>query len=156
MYRHVIAATDGTPFARHAVEHAVGLARALGARLSIVTVTEPFHVFSLEVQQLEDNRPQYEAHARAMAERALNDAASLARAQGVSYELVQVESDRPYEAIIDAAADRDCDLIVMASHGRSGVAAVILGSETMKVLTHSKIPVLVIRPDDSGPWATLT
>ncbi|PSC05613.1 universal stress protein [Alsobacter soli] len=156
MYRHILAATDGTPFARHAVEHAVGLARALGARLSIVTVTEPFHVFSLEVQQLEDTRTQYEAHAREWADRALNDAAALARAQGVSHDLVQVESDRPYQAIMDAAADRDCDLIVMASHGRRGLAAMILGSETLKVLTHSKVPVLVIRPGGAEPWQALT
>jgi len=66
-----------------------------------------------------------------------------ARAEGVVCETVQVEEDQPYQGIIDVAAQRGCDLIVMASHGRSGLTAIVLGSVTTKVLTHTKIPVLV-------------
>jgi nucleotide-binding universal stress UspA family protein len=70
-------------------------------------------------------------------------AASAAKQAGVSCDTIQVENEQPYKAIIATAADRGCDLIVMASHGRSGLSAVVLGSVTNKVLTHTKIPVLV-------------
>jgi nucleotide-binding universal stress UspA family protein len=73
----------------------------------------------------------------------LNGVAEAARTAGVACEIVQVEQDHPYEAIIDTAQQRGCDLIVMASHGRSGITAIVLGSVTTKVLTHTKIPVLV-------------
>jgi nucleotide-binding universal stress UspA family protein len=81
--------------------------------------------------------------AKAHAEKILNGVAEAARSAGVVCETVQIEEDHPYEAIIDTAQQRGCDLIVMASHGRSGIAAIVLGSTTTKVLTHTKIPVLV-------------
>jgi nucleotide-binding universal stress UspA family protein len=81
--------------------------------------------------------------AKAHAQKVLNGVAEQARAAGVVCDTVQVEEDHPYEAIIVTAEQRGCDLIVMASHGRSGIAAVVLGSVTTKVLTHTKIPVLV-------------
>ena len=73
----------------------------------------------------------------------MSGVAEAARLAGVACETVQIEEDHPYEAIINAAQQRGCDLIVMASHGRSGIAAIVLGSVTTKVLTHTKIPVLV-------------
>jgi nucleotide-binding universal stress UspA family protein len=75
----------------------------------------------------------------------LGAVADAAKAMGVTCETVHVERQRPYEGIIDTAKAKNCDLIVMASHGRRGMSAVVLGSETVKVLTHSKIPVLVCR-----------
>lgn len=75
----------------------------------------------------------------------LDTVASAARASGVACDTVQIEHEHPYRAIIDTARSKGCDLIVMASHGRRGVSAIVLGSETVKVLTHSKIPVLVDR-----------
>jgi nucleotide-binding universal stress UspA family protein len=81
--------------------------------------------------------------AKAHAEKILSGVAEAARLAGVVCEIVQIEEDHPYEAIINAAQQRGCDLIVMASHGRSGIAAIVLGSVTTKVLTHTKIPVLV-------------
>ena len=79
------------------------------------------------------------------AEKTLGAVARAARAAGVACETVQIEHEHPYQAIIDIAGSKGCDLIVMASHGRHGITAIILGSETVKVLTHSKIPVLVHR-----------
>ena len=86
---------------------------------------------------------EHAARAKAHAQNILESVAQEARAAGVACETVQVEQDHPYEGIIDTAERRGCDLIVMASHGRSGIAAIVLGSVTMKVLTHTKIPVLV-------------
>jgi nucleotide-binding universal stress UspA family protein len=79
------------------------------------------------------------------AEQTLGAVAKAAEAAGIACETVQVEHEHPYRAIIDTAASRGCDLIVMASHGRHGISAIVLGSETVKVLTHCKIPVLVDR-----------
>ena len=86
---------------------------------------------------------EHAARAKAHAEKILNGVAEEARQAGVICETVQIEEDHPYEAIIETAKQRGCDLIVMASHGRSGIAAIVLGSVTTKVLTHTKIPVLV-------------
>ena len=87
----------------------------------------------------------YEAQSRAYAERALEQVRMAADAAGVPCDTIREVHDQPYRAIIDAAHAKDCDLIVMASHGRRGVSALLLGSETVKVLTHSTIPVLVYR-----------
>jgi nucleotide-binding universal stress UspA family protein len=75
----------------------------------------------------------------------LDAAATVAASAGVSYDKVLIEQDEPYRAIIRVAEERGCDLIVMASHGRRGLPALVLGSETMKVLTHCSVPVLVYR-----------
>jgi nucleotide-binding universal stress UspA family protein len=105
----------------------------------------PFHVFSANASQLSDTRADYERRARTHAAEILTDAQLKAKARGVRCDVVQLESDSPHDAIIDTAGKSGCDLIAMASHGRRGVAAIVLGSETLKVLTHSKIPVLVYR-----------
>ena len=94
---------------------------------------------------LEDTAAQYQAGMQQRAEKILGAVAHLAQAAGVACETVHVEHEHPYQAIIDTAGSRDCDLIVMASHGRRGISAIVLGSETVKVLTHSKIPILVHR-----------
>jgi len=86
---------------------------------------------------------EHAARAKAHAEKILNGVAEEARSAGVICETVQIVEDHPYEAIIETAKQRACDLIVMGSHGRSGIAAIVLGSVTTKVLTHTKIPVLV-------------
>jgi nucleotide-binding universal stress UspA family protein len=91
----------------------------------------------------------------ALAEKYLHAAMETAAAAGVNCETMHVEHDQPYLAIIEAAAQRLCDLIVMASHGRRGISAILLGSETNKVLTHSTIPVLVVRPRHSGIFEAL-
>jgi nucleotide-binding universal stress UspA family protein len=146
MYNHLLIPTDGSPLSAKAVEHGAMLAKLCGATVSLITVTEPFHVFSLHADQLEDTRAEYKRHTDERATRALAQAAEAVQRAGVSVDKVHAEDDdQPYEAIVRTAVAKRCDLIVMASHGRRGVSALLLGSETTKVLTHSKIPVLVVR-----------
>jgi nucleotide-binding universal stress UspA family protein len=121
------------------------LAKEIGAKVTALTVTEPFAVFALAPNQLEYTRDAYKRQADGYAEQALAAVAAAAQRAGIVCEILHIERDHVYEAIIDTAAANNCDLIVMASHGRRGVSAIVLGSETVKVLTHSKIPVLVYR-----------
>jgi nucleotide-binding universal stress UspA family protein len=145
MYKHILIATDGSSLASRGVEHGVGLAKALNAKVSLLTVSERFHVFSLDAEQLEETSSTFKEHMKDQALRTLSEAAKIAEATGVDATQIHLENDEPYQAIIRTAEGRQCDLIVMASHGRGGVSAMLLGSETMKVLTHSNIPVLVVR-----------
>jgi nucleotide-binding universal stress UspA family protein len=94
---------------------------------------------------LEDTAPQYKIRMQDNAKKILGAVASAAKAAGVACDAVQAEHEHPYEAIINTAKSKGCDLIVIASHGRHGISAIVLGSETVKVLTHSKIPVLIHR-----------
>jgi nucleotide-binding universal stress UspA family protein len=96
-------------------------------------------------EQLEETRASYEAHVQARADETLKRAGTIAEAAKVACDSVKLLSDQPYEEIIETATNRGCDLVAMASHGRRGLAAVLLGSQTMKVLVSSKIPVLVFR-----------
>jgi nucleotide-binding universal stress UspA family protein len=145
LYRKILIPTDGSDLATTAVKHGVKFAKEIGAKVTGVTVTEPFHLLSVKPSQLEYTPAEYKKHSKTHAEQVLHSIAAAADAAGVSCETVHVEHEHPYQAIIDTAASKGCDLILMASHGRRGVAAVVLGSETVKVLTHSKIPVLVYR-----------
>ena len=145
MYHHILIATDGSELSARAVEHGVGLARAVGAKVTFLTVTESFHVFSFNADQIEDTRLEFVEHMKARAEHTLATEGEVATAAGISYDTIHREGDLPYEVIMEIAEARRCDLIVMASHGRRGVSAMLLGSETTKVLTHTRRPVLVVR-----------
>lgn len=145
MFNHILVATDGSLLSEAAVDKAVNFAREAGAKVTIVTATEPFHVLSTGSKQLANTKETYERHVKAEAARYLGDAERKCKAQGVQCNVVQVEHNHPYQAIIDTAKELGCDVIAMASHGRRGVSALVLGSETLKVLTHSSIPVLVYR-----------
>lgn len=145
MFKHILIPTDGSALSTTAIQKALQLARDVKAKVTVVTVTEPFHIFSMDSVQLADTRPAYEKHAGDAARRCLEEAKRQAEALGVECEAMHVEHAMPYKAITDTAATKGCDLIAMASHGRRGAAALILGSETAKVLTHSTIPVLVYR-----------
>ena len=146
MYHHILIPTDGSPLSTVAVEHSMDFARDANAKVTVLTVVSPFDAFSTDAVGLADNtRADYERRARMQAAQILTDAQLKAKARGVPCEVEQLESDSPYDVIIRTADKRGCDLIAMASHGRRGVAAIVLGSETLKVLTHSKIPVLVYR-----------
>ena len=150
MYRHILVPTDGSPLSDEATSHAVALAVVTGARISFLTVTSPFHMFSFDAEQLEETPASYREHVQQRATHILVTADKIAEAAGVAHDLHHVENDEPYRAIIRVAEENGCDLIAMASHGRSGVSALVLGSETVKVLTHSTIPVLVLRPGVTG------
>ncbi len=145
MYKHILIPTDGSKVAATAIKHGVQFAKEIGATVTGVTVTEPFHLMSVAPSQLEYTRAGFRAQSEAFAEKALGEVAAAAKAASVSCQTVRVEHEHPYQGIIDAAVANGCDLIVMASHGRRGMAAAVLGSQTVKVLTHSKIPVLVHR-----------
>jgi nucleotide-binding universal stress UspA family protein len=145
LFKNILVPTDGSDLAVKAVEQGVLFAKEIGAKITAVTVTEPFHLLSVSPSQLEYTPIEYKKHAEAHAEKVLGVVSTAAKSAGVVCETLHVEHDQIYQAIIDAAEARRCDLIVMASHGRRGVSAVVLRSETVKVLTHSKIPVLVYR-----------
>ena len=145
MFKHILIPTDGSPLSTTAIQNAMQLARDVKARVTVITVMEPFHIFSMDSVQLADTRSAYETHAKEAAKRCLEAATRQAEALGVECEAIHLEHAMPYKAITDTAAAKGCDLIAMASHGRRGAAALILGSETVKVLTHSSLPVLVYR-----------
>ncbi|MGA7329247.1 MAG: universal stress protein [Rhodomicrobium sp.] len=145
MYTNILIPTDGSELAGKAVQHGIALASRIGAKITVLTVLPPFHIFTTDTQMIEDTPAQYEARMQEHAKKTLGAVAQAAQAAGIACETVHIEHEHPYRAIIDAAASKGCDLIVMASHGRHGISAIVLGSETVKVLTHSKIPVLVHR-----------
>ena len=145
MFNNVLVPTDGSDLAAKAVEQGVLFAKDIGAKITAVTVTEPFHLLSVKPSQLEYTPIEYKKHAESYANKVLGEVSAAAKSAGVACDSLHVERELVYQAIIDAAQARKCDLIVMASHGRRGVSAVILGSETVKVLTHLKVPILVYR-----------
>ena len=146
MHRHILIPTDGSALSQAAVEYGVALAKSVGAKVTVLTVSTPFHTFAVDPVMITDTPDQYAKQVAAYAKKHLDAAREVALAASVSCETVHVEHEHPYLAIIETAAKKSCDLIVMASHGRRGISAVMLGSETSKVLTHSSIPVLVVRP----------
>ena len=141
MFRHVLVATDGSPQAEPAVRAGVGLAAALGARLTGLCVLAPYAPAGGAIAGLH-------GFARAVRVQARHTLAGLlheAHEHGVKVKSCVLVGGEPWRAIIDTARARKCDLIVMGSHGRSGLSGVLLGSEAQKVLTHATVPVLVCR-----------
>ncbi len=145
MFKQILLPTDGTVLSERAITAGIGLASALGAHVLGLTVIAPFHTLTIDTDMLEDTEATYRRSARERAARHLCFITEAAQAAGVPCECESAVADDPYQAIIDTARERGCDLIVMASHGRRGVKAALLGSETQKVLVHSAIPVLVYR-----------
>ena len=145
MYKHILVPTDGSALSARAIEEGIALAKSVGAKVTGLTVSIPFHVFALDPLMVSDTAEQYKKDCEDRAEKFLDAVTVAAKAAGVQCEVGHVTADHPYEGIIDTATFKGCDLICMASHGRKGVAGLVLGSETHKVLIHSKIPVLVCR-----------
>jgi nucleotide-binding universal stress UspA family protein len=145
MYKHILIPTDGSELSAKAIGHGVGLAKALGARVTAVTVSAPFHTFAVDPSMVTDTPDEYKKRVATLTAKHLSVAKDAATKAGVPCDVVHVEHEHPYVAIIDTARTRTCDAIVMASHGRRGVSAIVLGSETVKVLTHSTTPVVVVR-----------
>lgn len=144
MYKHILVPTDGSDITRKAFDTAITLAQSLGARISGVAVKEPFPYSAVSEMQAIPPQEFFDAQDRIAGNnlQALKEACAAA---GLGFDGAAVEALHPWEAILEQAKAGDCDLIVMASHGRRGVSALLLGSETQKVLTHSTIPVLVVR-----------
>lgn len=145
MYKRILLPTDGSEASRRAIQSGIAFARSIGAELVALTVTPPFHTFTFDSDMIEQTPKEYAQASEASARRLLDEVLAAARDAGVSCTAEQRASDEPYEAIIATARERKCDLIAMASHGRRGIKAVLLGSVTQKVLVHSAIPVLVYR-----------
>ena len=146
MYKHILVPTDGSALSLKAAKAAGKLARELNAKVTTLVVTPPYTPAnggeSAVYYTAAFTKKAFDAGMKEHAEQALEQAR---KALGVEAEGVAVEDRTPWEAIIKNARARKCDLIVMASHGRRGIASLLLGSETTKVLTHSKTPVLVCR-----------
>jgi nucleotide-binding universal stress UspA family protein len=145
MFQHILIPTDGSDLSRKAFLYGVQLAKESGAKVTALTVTEPYRAPALDAVLVPVGEDDYEEALRGVATRALEQVKIAADAAGVPCDTIREVLDQPYRAIIDVAHAKGCDLIVMASHGRRGISALLLGSETVKVLTHSSIPVLVYR-----------
>lgn len=146
MFKHILIPTDGSEPSQRAVRTAVELAKIHQARLTGIHVIPDYHLliaYEGAFDPVTEERIEEEAKARA--EGYLAFIRRCAEEAGVPCDTVCETSDHPYDAILKSAEARKCDLIVMTSHGRKGLAAVLLGSETRKVLTHARIPVLVVR-----------
>ena len=127
MYRHILIPTDGSKLAERGVTHGLALAKSVGAKVFIIYVVEPLLAVSGDFASV------------------LDHAADTAREAGVSFETIQVENVPADQAIVRAAEEKGCDVIVMSWHGRSGLSTLLIGSVTNKVMTYAKIPVLVCR-----------
>lgn len=148
MYTHILATTDGSELATRGVEHAASLAAATGARLTVVTVSEPWNATLADPSGFGaagELVNEYRAGAREQADACLAAAIALAGRHGVLAQALHVEDRAPAEAIIDTVGTHGCDLVVMASHGRSGLGRLLLGSQTQAVVGRSSVPVLVVR-----------
>lgn len=143
--RNIPIATAGSPLSACAVERGTCPTKFLAVTVPLLTVTERFHVFALETNRLEETPASFRERMQKQVERHLSEASEIARNLGVEATTLHREDDTPFRAIIRMAEGHCCNLIVMASCRRGGISALLLGSETMKVLSHSNISVLVVR-----------
>ncbi len=144
MYKRILVPTDGSDITHKATRTAIDLARLAGAELYAIGVKDPFPYSAISEMQPVPPQEFYDAQER-IANGNVKAVLDAAQAAGVSAKGHTVEALHPWEAILDHAKTQGCDLVVMASHGRRGVQALLLGSETQKVLTHGSLPVLVVR-----------
>lgn len=150
MYTHILIATDGSELAQRGVDHGLSLAKDLGARVTILTATEPFPFRASAGVAAgwvpgPDDFSVYEKGQKENADKLLAEVKSAADKMGVAADTVHVPDLHPAEAIVQTAKAKDCNLIVMASHGRRGLGRLLLGSQTSEVVTYSSVPVLVVR-----------
>lgn len=147
MFKHILIPTDGSDLSKKAVKKGIEFAKTINARITTLHVVPEFRVVADEsfVSLTPAAKKRFEQESREKAEKMLNAIVQQAKAQGVRCVAVAEANDLPYQQIIATAKSSKCDLIMMASHGRRGIASVLLGSETAKVLTHSTVPVLVVR-----------
>jgi nucleotide-binding universal stress UspA family protein len=144
MFKRILVPTDGSDITSKAVNTAIELARAGGGQLMTISVKEPFPYSAISEMQPVPPQEFYDAQERIAAER-VQAVVAAAKAAGMACSGHTVEALHPWEAILDHAKAQQCDIIVMASHGRRGVAALLLGSETQRVLIHSTLPVLIVK-----------
>lgn len=145
MFKQILLPTDGSELSTRAVLAGMSFAKEVGAQVVGMTALPDFHTFTVNSDMIESTEDEYLAASEARGNKQLAVVTDAARTAGVACTTVVVRSDQPYEAILQAARERGCDLIIMASHGRRGISGMLLGSETQKVLVHSAIPVMVYR-----------
>ena len=150
MYANILLSTDGSDVAKKGVKHGIALAKALNAKVTVITVTEPLPADYASGPSLgwipsQEEFDRFDAACRERAGKVLEEARSMAEQIGISVELLHVPNAHPAIAIIGTAKSRGCDLIVMASHGRRGLRKLLLGSQTLEVLADGSVPVLVVR-----------
>jgi nucleotide-binding universal stress UspA family protein len=145
VFKHILLPTDGSPLSEAAMRKGIQFAKTINARVTGFCVVPALPYVGCEAEIGTNFKKQAEAAVQAEVNKNLLAVEKAAKEAGVPCETAKAKSVQPYEAIIEAAAKKGCDLIIMASHGRRGVKGLLLGSETQKVLTHSKIPVLVYR-----------
>ena len=148
MFQHLLVPTDGSALSRGTAQQAVRFAKSIDAKITAFHAMPELRLLANHPGLTPETRNSFVEQARAHADELLAFVKQTAQAEGVACQTVMVSSDHPHEAILRAALDRDCDLIFMASHGRRGIEGMLVGSETQKVMTHSKIPVLVWRPQE--------
>jgi len=146
MYKHILISTDGSDVAQKGVDQGLALAKALGARVTLITVTESFPIYaSAGAGWVSTEMANYDDIQKEHAEKILATAKQAADGLGVTAETLYVPNASPAEAIVEAAKSRGCDMIAMASHGRRGIGRLLLGSQTSEVVSHAPVPVLVVR-----------
>lgn len=145
MFKHILLPTDGTEQSDRAVAQGLHLAKTIGAKVTSLSVVVSLPGCCYHARISHAALEEAERQSQAAAESYLREVRKKAKDAGVECEVVFETDGAPFKTIIRVAEQRGCDLILMASHGRKGIEGVLLGSETQKVLTHSKIPVLVVR-----------
>jgi nucleotide-binding universal stress UspA family protein len=145
MYKHILVTTDGSELAAGSVQQGIALAAALSAPITVLTVIKPLHTVAPAAVMIALPPAEYEKGAQKHADQILEHAREAAKQAGVACTTKCTTHDEPSQAIIETAADAGCDLIVMGSHGRTGLTQLVLGSQTQKVLSHTSVPVLVTR-----------
>jgi nucleotide-binding universal stress UspA family protein len=145
MYAHIMIATDGSELAQRALAQGLALAKALGAKATAVTVTEPMAAMLVGEAAIALPIEEYDKAASADAARILAGVSAQAAQAGVACDTLHVSQRYPAEGIVEAAKAQGCGLIVMASHGRRGFSKLLLGSQAARVLTLSEVPVLICR-----------
>ena len=145
MYKHLLIAIDGSDLAQIALHHGIALAKALDAKVTIVTVSEPWHAYAPGETAMPFPVKEYQESIAKWATDILVKAKSVAGNAGVNSAVIHIKDDYPADGILGVADKQDCDLIVMASHGRRGLSRLVLGSQANHVVTHSKRPVLICR-----------
>lgn len=147
MFKHILVPTDGSESSDKSAKQAVALAKQFKAKITAIHVFAPnFGIYYGEAVWVDDKmQMQLRETAETEGHKYLDRIEAAAKAADVPFERVLLEGDSPWKGIVETAENRGCDLIMMAAHGRRGLAALVLGSETNRVLTHSKIPVLVYR-----------
>ena len=149
MYANILVSTDGSDVAKTGVKHGIALAKALNAKVTVITVTEPLPIylgtgFDSGWIPSKDEIDSFDAARKKFAGKVLDEARVMAEQIGISAELLHVPNAYPAPAIIETAKSRGCDLIIMASHGRRGLRKLLLGSQTSQVLADGSLPVLVV------------